>query len=140
MALNGQITDFACAKCQKPATLQCPRCIELKLEKEFAAFCSQECFKASIESCIVCLYRDWLHGPSHCRASFTLQDAWAEHKQAHKPSINGWHYCTRRGQGRALNMPDFKWTGNLRPYRIGPMRPVCLPLTCTAFRPAKCLN
>lgn len=27
-------------------------------------------------------------------------------------------------QGRSLNMPDFKWTGDLRPARIGPMRPV----------------
>lgn len=70
--------------------------LELNLERDLAAFCSQDCFKAS----------------------------WAEHKKLHKPSIEGWHYCTRRGQGRALNMPDFKWTGDLRPARIGPMRHV----------------
>lgn len=55
-----------------------------------------------------------------------LQEGWAEHKRLHKPSLDGWHYCTRRGQGRALNMPEFKWTGSLRPARIGPMRPVRL--------------
>ena len=67
------------------------------MEKDLAAFCSQECFKSS----------------------------WTEHKKVHKPSaLEGWHYCTRRGQGRALNQPDFKWTGDLRPARIGPMRTV----------------
>jgi len=71
--------------------------LELDLEKDLAAFCSQECFKSS----------------------------WAQHKKLHKPSaVDGWHYCTRRGQGRSLNMPDFKWTGDLRPARIGPMRAV----------------
>jgi methionyl aminopeptidase len=74
-----------------------PASLELGLEKDLAAFCSQECFKGS----------------------------WTEHKKLHKPSaIEGWHYCTRRGQGRSLNMPDFKWTGDLRPARIGPMRPI----------------
>eukprot|EP00887_Chlorella_sp_A99_P002173 scaffold21.g2173.t1 len=85
-----------CASCKKPATMQCPRCLELGLEQEFAAFCSQECFKA----------------------------AWTEHKQLHKPSLSGWHYCTRRGAGRALYMPVFAWTGPLRPARIGPARPI----------------
>jgi methionyl aminopeptidase len=93
---NGPQLKLPCARCDEPATLQCPRCLELKLEKDLAAFCSQECFKA----------------------------AWADHKQLHKPSTEGWHYCTRRGQGRSLNRPDFHWTGALRPHRIGPMRPV----------------
>ncbi|EFN52273.1 hypothetical protein CHLNCDRAFT_54612 [Chlorella variabilis] len=91
------VEQLSCATCQQPAKLQCPRCLELSLEKDLAAFCSQECFKAS----------------------------WAEHKKLHKPSATeGWHYCTRRGQGRSLNMPDFKWTGELRPARIGPMRQI----------------
>lgn len=87
---------LSCVRCQKPATLQCPKCLELHLERDLAAYCSQDCFKES----------------------------WAEHKKLHKPSINGWHYCTRRGQGRSLNMPEFKWTGSLRPARIGPMREI----------------
>jgi methionyl aminopeptidase len=77
--------------------LPSPPSLELNLEKDLAAFCSQECFKGS----------------------------WTVHKKVHKPSaLDGWHYCTRRGQGRALNQPDFKWTGDLRPARIGPMRTV----------------
>jgi len=55
---------------------------------------------------------------------FVSQESWAEHKLLHKPSTDGWHYCTRRGQSRALNMPEFKWTGSLRPHRIGPLRPI----------------
>ena len=36
-----------CARCQAAATMQCPRCLELGLEQEFACFCSQECFKVT---------------------------------------------------------------------------------------------
>ncbi|KAI3432398.1 hypothetical protein D9Q98_003954 [Chlorella vulgaris] len=91
------VEHLLCVTCQQPAKLQCPRCLELNLERDLAAFCSQDCFKAS----------------------------WTEHKKVHKPSAtHGWHYCTRHGQGRSLNMPDFKWTGDLRPARIAPMRPI----------------
>lgn len=38
-------SSLVCACCAKPATLQCPRCLELNLEKDFAAYCSQDCFK-----------------------------------------------------------------------------------------------
>lgn len=34
----------ACAKCGQPAKLQCPKCLELHLEKDMASFCSQQCF------------------------------------------------------------------------------------------------
>ena len=52
--------------------------LELGLEKDLAAFCSQECFKGS----------------------------WTEHKKLHKPSATeGWHYCTRRGQVRGQGPP-----------------------------------
>jgi len=89
--------DIPCVTCSRPAKLQCPRCLELCLEKDLASFCSQECFKTS----------------------------WTEHKRLHKPSATeGWHYCTHRGVGRSLVMPEFKWTGNLRPWRISPMRPI----------------
>ena len=96
MATADDLDQIKCVRCEQPASLQCPRCLEFGLEREFSAFCSQECFKAG----------------------------WTEHKQVHKPGITGWHYCTRRGEGRALMMPDFKWTGTLRPNRIGPYRPV----------------
>ena len=102
MASAEELSHIKCARCEKPAKLQCPKCLELNLEQDFSAFCSQECFK----------------------------EGWAQHKQLHKPSINGWHYCTRRGEGRALMMPEFKWTGTLRPYRIGPYRPVSSNSIC----------
>ena len=91
-----QLANIKCARCEKPASLQCPRCLELDLEREFSAFCSQDCFK----------------------------EAWAQHKLLHKPTINGWHYCMQRGRSRSLTMPSFKWTGTLRPHRIGPYRQV----------------
>lgn len=63
---------FAAFRCW-PSPLPLPASLELGLEKDLAAFCSQECFKGS----------------------------WTEHKKLHKPSATeGWHYCTRRGQVR----------------------------------------
>lgn len=47
---------FQCARCSEPASLQCPKCIELCLPKQQSVFCSQTCFK----------------------------EAWKEHKKAHK--------------------------------------------------------
>lgn len=52
------------------------------------------------------------------------QASWVDHKRLHRPGPDGWHYATRRGAGRSLTMPDFNWTGPLRPWRIGPMRSV----------------
>eukprot|EP00873_Tetraselmis_striata_P025893 jgi/Tetstr1/446157/TSEL_003559.t1 len=34
-----------CARCGKPAELQCPKCKELVLSKPDSSFCSQDCFK-----------------------------------------------------------------------------------------------
>ena len=53
-----------------------------------------------------------------------LQKSWAEHKKIHRPGDHAWHYCIRRGESRALYRPEFKWTGSLRPYRIGPSREI----------------
>lgn len=128
------VAHLACARCQKPATLQCPRCLELDLEKEFAAFCSQECFKASPVALVYYTVKGSVHIAYDAELNLLvcdLQEAWAEHKQLHKPSVTGWHYCIRKGQGRALNRPDFKWTGPLRPHRIGPYRPVGCRESCT---------
>jgi methionyl aminopeptidase len=38
--------------------------------------------------------------------------------------VDSWAYCTRRGRARAAAMPAFEWTGELRPYKIGPPRAV----------------
>ena len=39
-------------------------------------------------------------------------------------SPEAWMYCLKRGQVRSDVMPDFDWTGDLRPHRISPMRMV----------------
>jgi methionyl aminopeptidase len=95
-AAAAALAALACARCAAPARLQCPRCLELGLERDLAAFCSQDCFKA----------------------------AWGAHKALHKPSPEGWHYVTRRGVGRAFARPEFEYTGALRPHRVGPTRAV----------------
>lgn len=53
-----------------------------------------------------------------------LQEAWPIHKLQHKPCTDAWHFCIRRGAGRALYPPSFRWTGSLRPERIGPYRQI----------------
>jgi methionyl aminopeptidase len=94
-------SSLCCARCGKPALLQCPKCAELKLPREGAAFCTQDCFKA----------------------------AWSSHKSVHpKPnaqqSPEGWKYCLKKGRARSLQLPRFEWTGPLRPYPISKMRVV----------------
>jgi hypothetical protein len=170
---------FACWNTASP-----PLCsLELNLEKDLAAFCSQECFKASwtehkklhkvrfptsacqppqqgsqgqpatssmcAVSCGIVREPRVMKERAGCRPrpplpllrpSLDVRDPCTPpasppthpptrlpHPNLQPSATEGWHYCTRRGQGRSLNMPDFKWTGPLRPARIGPMRPVSLP-------------
>lgn len=96
---------LSCARCGKPAHLQCPKCMELKLPREPAAFCSQDCFKASWSS----------HKSVHTTA---------KEEENRDGSSEGWLYCVRRGQGRTPKLPHFDWTGGLRPYPISPYRVV----------------
>ena len=53
-----------------------------------------------------------------------LQASWAQHKACHKPAADAWLYCLKRGRARSDVMPDFAWTGPLRPFRVAPARPV----------------
>lgn len=132
---------LVCHKCGQPAKLQCPKCLELGLEKDLAAFCSQQCF--AVRGVHGAGGRRWLSLLPRCPCPSThrcqavsiefmclsvapyFQASWAEHKKLHRPGPDGWHYATRRGMGRSLTMPEFKYTGDLRPERIGPTRPVC---------------
>ncbi|KAE9460030.1 hypothetical protein C3L33_08100, partial [Rhododendron williamsianum] len=44
---DAAVSSLSCVQCGKPAHLQCPKCVELKLPREGAAFCTQDCFKSS---------------------------------------------------------------------------------------------
>ncbi|URD78786.1 Removes the N-terminal methionine from nascent proteins (By similarity) [Musa troglodytarum] len=95
---------LSCSRCGKPAYLQCPKCVELKLPREGAAFCTQDCFKASWSS----------HKSVHFKSK--LANVQSEQTQ------DGWLYCLRKGQTRTSELPYFDWTGALRPYPISQQR------------------
>ncbi|KAF0928818.1 hypothetical protein E2562_010686 [Oryza meyeriana var. granulata] len=104
MEKGGSESSIACARCGKPASLQCPKCAQLKLPREGAAFCTQDCFK----------------------------EAWSSHKSVHtkvdaltpQQSPEGWQYCLKKGRTRTSQLPRFDWTGPLRPYPTSKMRVV----------------
>ncbi|KAK9148004.1 hypothetical protein Scep_006761 [Stephania cephalantha] len=103
---------LSCAQCGKPAHLQCPKCVELKLSREGAAFCSQDCFKAAWTS----------HKSVHLKAKLSTAGVpdgsiSASHKE-------GWLYCLKKGKSRTPTLPYFDWTGTLRPYPISGRRAV----------------
>nr|AAM94922.1 putative methionine aminopeptidase [Oryza sativa Japonica Group] len=101
MEKGGAESSIACARCGKPASLQCPKCAQLKLLREGAAFCTQDCFK----------------------------EAWSSHKSVHikldaltlQQTPEGWQYCLKKGRTRTSQLPRFDWTGPLRPYPISKM-------------------
>ncbi|XP_008232609.1 PREDICTED: methionine aminopeptidase 1A [Prunus mume] len=93
--------SLSCASCGKPAQLQCPKCVQLKLPRETAAFCTQDCFKASWSS----------HKSVHLKAK-------PSEPGTGTPDNQGWLYCLKKGQARTPKLPYFDWTGTLRPYPI----------------------
>ncbi|KAL6125958.1 hypothetical protein ACLB2K_074009 [Fragaria x ananassa] len=100
------VATLSCARCSKPANLQCPKCVELKLPREAAAFCTQDCFKASWSS----------HKSVHVKEKQSDGTGSAENE--------GWLYCVKKGQSRSPKLPYFEWTGTLRPYPISSKRVV----------------
>ncbi|XP_044491724.1 methionine aminopeptidase 1A-like isoform X2 [Mangifera indica] len=105
-----ETNSLSCVQCGKPAHLQCPKCMELKLPREGAAFCTQDCFKASWSS----------HKSVHLKAKLLGTGAAGGSDRASE----GWLYCVKKGQGRTPQLPHFDWTGALRPYPISGMRSV----------------
>lgn len=101
-------SSLSCARCGKPANLQCPKCVELKLPREDAAFCSQDCFSASWSS----------HKSTHLKSKTgtVMTTSTSEHSE------DGWVYCLKKGQTRTSVLPHFDWTGTLRPYPISRQR------------------
>ncbi|GMN18780.1 hypothetical protein TIFTF001_046843 [Ficus carica] len=130
-----EASALSCARCGKPAHLQCPKCMELKLPREGAAFwfvlhlavldrflghvnefgvISQDCFKASWSS----------HKSVHLKVKLSASGASAPGEQKTNLAIEGWLYCLKKGQARTPKLPYFDWTGPLRPYPISSRRAV----------------
>ncbi|KAF8364646.1 hypothetical protein HHK36_033382 [Tetracentron sinense] len=138
---------LSCARCGKPAHLQCPKCVELKLPREGAAFC--------FVLRLVFLHEEWSElrrsemktpitkaGVSWRKSSTQdcFKASWSSHKSVHlkeKSSTlregtadeqisslldEGWLYCLKKGQTRTSKLPHFDWTGKLRPYPISSHR------------------
>ncbi|KAK4804488.1 hypothetical protein SAY86_004305 [Trapa natans] len=103
-------TNLICVKCGKTAHLQCPKCMELKLPREGAAFCAQDCFKASWSS----------HKSVHLKAKLSSTGTGVPDGQNSESISDGWLYCIKKGQARTPKLPHFDWKGSLRPYPISP--------------------
>ncbi|CAL9038049.1 unnamed protein product [Musa banksii] len=100
-------SGLSCARCGKPAYLQCPKCVELKLPQEGSTFCTQDCFRISWSS----------HKLVHPKSKL------ANVRSAHsEQSLDGWLYCLKNGQARTSKLPHFGWTGALRPCPISKRR------------------
>ncbi|RWR87511.1 methionine aminopeptidase 1A [Cinnamomum micranthum f. kanehirae] len=107
-------SSLSCARCGKPADLQCPKCLELKLPRESASFCTQECFKASWNS----------HKTVHLKSKLSRLTASTPDEQNSAALNDDWLYCLKKGQARTSKLPNFDWTGPLRPYPISSRRVV----------------
>eukprot|EP00262_Sarcandra_glabra_P005362 TRINITY_DN16859_c0_g1_i1.p1 TRINITY_DN16859_c0_g1~~TRINITY_DN16859_c0_g1_i1.p1 ORF type:complete len:400 (+),score=59.55 TRINITY_DN16859_c0_g1_i1:123-1322(+) len=106
------VSTLSCARCGQPAHLQCPKCVELKLPRENAAFCTQDCFKASWSSHKLVHLKSKLSGPRESTPD----------EQVAATLNEDWRYCLKKGQARTSKLPHFDWTGTLRPYPISSQR------------------
>ncbi|XVF73426.1 hypothetical protein PTKIN_Ptkin12aG0200900 [Pterospermum kingtungense] len=86
--------------------------MELKLPREAAAFCTQDCFKASWSS----------HKSVHLKARLSSLGTDSAGEQNSDLASADWQYCLRKGQSRTPNCPHSVWTGTLRPYPISVKR------------------
>nr|DAD18591.1 TPA_asm: hypothetical protein HUJ06_020054 [Nelumbo nucifera] len=105
-------STLSCVRCGKPAHLQCPKCVELKLPREGAAFCTQDCFKESWSS----------HKSVHLKAKLSALGTGTPDEQISSALNEGWLYCLKKGQARTSKLPHFDWTGALRPYPMSSRR------------------
>ncbi|CAI7803005.1 unnamed protein product [Closterium sp. NIES-53] len=134
------IESLACLRCSKPARLQCPKCLELKLPRTNASFwyagfvpvlrfvppsprspfppvppvvprSSQECFKASWAD-HKALHKAPPAGEGAGAGAVAVVAAGAGEGDEVAPYLQqGWLYVLRKGQTRAAKMPPFDWTG-----------------------------
>ncbi|KAF5953034.1 hypothetical protein HYC85_010978 [Camellia sinensis] len=98
---DAAVSTLSCAQCGKPAHLQCPKCVELKLPREGAAFCTQDCFKSSWSS----------HKSVHLKAKLSALGLGSPGEQNSASPNDGWLYCLKKGQARTPKLPHFDWTG-----------------------------
>ncbi|KAJ8900240.1 hypothetical protein K2173_024880 [Erythroxylum novogranatense] len=96
-----ETTTLSCVQCGKAVHLQCPKCMELKLPREGAALCTQDCFKASWSS----------HKSGHLKAKLSTLGTDTQSEQKSDVLNEGWLYCLRKGQARSPKLPHFDWTG-----------------------------
>ncbi|GAQ84390.1 methionine aminopeptidase 1 [Klebsormidium nitens] len=106
------ISSIPCVKCDAPAKLQCPKCLEMRLPRDVSAYCSQACFKA-----------DWPGHKVHHRVQLPAEPG-AKLDLAQAALAKGWLYATKKGAARTDQCPTFAWTGDLRPLPISPRRRV----------------
>ncbi|KAE9603208.1 putative methionyl aminopeptidase [Lupinus albus] len=112
MASESEVADtniLSSANCGKPAILQCPKCMELKLPREGSAFCTQECFKSSWSS----------HKSVHLKVKLSSSHGMGAPVQQNSDSLGeDWLFCLKGGQARTPKIPHFDWTGTLHQYPI----------------------
>ncbi|THG09804.1 hypothetical protein TEA_010580 [Camellia sinensis var. sinensis] len=111
--------EFLSSRTPMVLHLLCPKCVELKLPQEGAAFwfvtaSFTECFKASWSS----------HKSVHLKAKLSSFGPSTPGEQNLASSNDGWLYCLKKGQARTPKLPHFDWTGTLRPYPISEKRMV----------------
>ncbi|KAI8545363.1 hypothetical protein RHMOL_Rhmol07G0034000 [Rhododendron molle] len=111
---DAAVSSLSCVQCGKPAHLQCPKCVELKLPREGAAFCTQDCFKSSWST----------HKSVHLKEKLSALGLGAPGEQNSASPNDGWLYCLKKGRARTPKLPHFDWTGSLRPYPISRRRAV----------------
>ncbi|KAH7429700.1 hypothetical protein KP509_09G062200 [Ceratopteris richardii] len=98
---------------------RCPKCVQLKLPRVNATFCSQDCFKESWAA----------HKLVHTEVQ-PLQNNGSITQQVSDSLSQGWLYCLKKGQTRCAKIPSFDWTGGLRPFPISPRRLVPEHIDC----------
>ncbi|KAG6427989.1 hypothetical protein SASPL_112237 [Salvia splendens] len=111
--------SLSCARCAKPAHLQCPKCVQLKLPRKLL-------LSGSLSFLLLMPIVD---GNPLSSSQDCFKASWTSHKSLHSNPISGnstqqdlgWFYCLREGQARTPKLPHFDWTG---PYPISPKRTV----------------
>ncbi|KAH7863851.1 hypothetical protein Vadar_022731 [Vaccinium darrowii] len=127
---DAAVSTLSCAQCGKPAHLQCPKCVELKLPREGASFCHQLLFVyfpavihlygiyidkvVPLTSSQDCFKSSWsTHKSVHLKEKLSALGIGSSGEQNSASPNDGWLYCIKKGQARTPKLPHFDWTGFL---------------------------